>query len=185
MTIHNIIERQREKGEKNRKQILSALPSTIYRLHKQLKLSPSTIRYHLKILQSLEFVDSIEIRRNNRISLRYFLKNKESYDTLHFPIDLFAPKGAICIYALTGSTFGVSTEQIEEWDAQSIWNTCVGEYETQNGQVIVTVPEEMKKHYQIPFGILEPAFSNDKKTAFFHVNVVEKSEKKVRKSSIF
>ena len=31
-----------------------------------------------------------------------------------------------------------------EWDEQSIWNTCVGEYETQNGQVIVAVPAQKK-----------------------------------------
>ncbi|MHA1131254.1 MAG: ArsR/SmtB family transcription factor [Candidatus Helarchaeota archaeon] len=175
MKINNIIINQREKGDKVRKSILEALPSTIYRLSKQFKLNPSTIRYHLKILEGLGFVDSTEIRRNNRIQLLYFLKNDENYKFIRFPSDLFTPQKEkpLCLYALTGSTFGVSTETIKEWEEQSIWKTCVAGYETQGNEIIVEVPDEMKNHYKVPFGILEPAFSTDKKTAFFYVNIIE------------
>ncbi|MHA1267396.1 MAG: ArsR/SmtB family transcription factor [Candidatus Helarchaeota archaeon] len=175
MKISNILIKQREKGEKIRKLILNALPSTIYRLAKRFKLNPSTIRYHLKILEEFGLVDSTEIRRNNRIQLLYFIRNEENYNFLRFPSDLFIPQKEkpLYFYALTGSTFGISTEEIKEWKEQSIWQTCVTEYETKGKEVITKVPDEMKKHYKVPFGILEPAFSTDKKTAFFYVNIIE------------
>ena len=168
-----IISKAREKGEIVRKLILNKLPNNIYHLSKQFKLNPSTIRYHLSILENKGLVSSTEIRKNNRIQLLYFLTNEETLNFLHLSSDLFNPKGKVYLYALTGSTFGVSTEPVEEWKKQSIWETSIEDFESFENKILIKVPPEMKNHYNVPFGILEPAFSTDKKTALFYVNIVK------------
>lgn len=172
MKNNTIILKQREKGEEIRKEILKELPNTIYSLSKQFKLNPSTIRYHLSILEGMGFINSIEMIKNNRVSLCYYLNNKENSSFLHLFNEFFnAITDKVYVYALTDNSIGVSTEPDEEWASKSIWSTFT-DFERKNDMLLIKVPEKIKNHYNIPFGILDPAYSEDKKTAIFSLGSI-------------
>ena len=73
--------RQRGKSQKLRKKILQVLPGNVRRLAKQFKLAPSTIRYHLKLLVSMGFVESVEIIKN----IDYIISNIDTTVCLEKP----------------------------------------------------------------------------------------------------
>ncbi|MHA1894226.1 MAG: ArsR/SmtB family transcription factor [Candidatus Helarchaeota archaeon] len=157
-----------EKGERIRKEILKRLPSTPYKLSKELDRNPSTILHHLKILLKQGIVHSIKKENKGRINTIYsIIKLNENKNEIILSRSLFKVNNGSKIfgYALSGNTFGISNKEKKEWDKGTIWKEVL-HHDIKGNEIKIKIPENIWRFYEIPLNSILPSYSEKKDHVF-------------------
>ena len=170
MRIDQAQKARAEKGEKIRHKILEALsdPSTSYQLKKMIRKTPSTIRYHLKILEEKKMVLSRRTMIEGRSQTIYYLADMGIgiEDELVLPVSGFDPKSDVFVYALGAHTIGVATREIPDWERKSLWKDKLN-IENRQNRYRVKIPKKITEFYQANLGLISATTSPEKDIALF------------------